>query len=145
MSGVRYLLGIVVICICMLTTSQPTASEPVVVCEPEPEPVVMQEARISFYCNCPTCCGKWYTPEAIGKGGIPLQQGKHCAATKDIPMWSTVEIEGLGTYIVADKVADWVYEKHGTTIDIFMGTDHAGAWKNGVQRRNFTYEQTENY
>lgn len=98
------------------------------------EPVSPEiDARISFYCNCPICCGEWYTPEAIGAAGIPLVEGVHCAASKDIPLGSTVEVEGYGEFIVADRVANWIYEKHGTTIDIFMGTNHAGAWKNGVK------------
>lgn len=104
----------------------------------EPEPVIVEtvpekEARVSFYCNCPICCGKWYTPEAIGKAGVPLEEGKHCAATKDIPLGATVEVEGYGKFIVADRVADWVYEKYGTTIDVFMGADHDGAVRNGVR------------
>lgn len=98
--------------------------------EPVQPPI---EARISHYCNCPTCCGQWYTPEAIGAAGIPLVEGKHCAATKDIPMGSIVEVDGV-EYIVADRVADWIYEKHGTTVDIFMGTNHAGALQNGVKK-----------
>ena len=94
------------------------------------------EVRISFYCNCERCNGKWYTPEAIGAGGIKLIEGIHCAASADIPMGATVEIEGLGSYIVADRVAEWVYEKHGTTIDIFMGTDHEKAWNMGTMRKD---------
>jgi 3D (Asp-Asp-Asp) domain-containing protein len=105
----------------------------------EPEPVIVEtvpekEARITFYCNCPACCGKWYTPEALGKAGVPLVEGLHCAATKDIPLGATVEIEGYGKLIVADRVADWVYEKHGTTIDVFMGSNHDGAVRNGVRK-----------
>ena len=116
---------------------EPAESEPVIV-ETEKRVVSLEampekEVRISFYCNCPICCGKWYTPEAIGKAGVPLEEGKHCAATKDIPLGATVEVEGYGKFIVADRVADWVYEKYGTTIDVFMGADHDGAVRNGVR------------
>lgn len=88
-------------------------------------------ARISHYCNCAECCGKWYTQDAIGAAGIPLRQGVHCAATKDVPLGAEVEVNGQ-TYIVADRVSNWIYDEHGTTIDIFCGNDHAGALEKGV-------------
>ena len=115
---------------------EPAELEPVIV-ETEKRVVSLEampekEVRISFYCNCPICCGKWYTPEAIGKAGVPLVEGKHCAATKDIPLGSVVEVDGT-EYIVADRVADWIYEKYGTCIDIFMGTNHTGALQSGVK------------
>lgn len=74
---------------------------------------------ITAYCGCEECCGEWSSDPVIGSGNVELVEGVHCASS--LPLGTIVEVEGLGTYEVQDRPADWVLEKYGDkVIDIYF-------------------------
>jgi 3D (Asp-Asp-Asp) domain-containing protein len=85
---------------------------------------------VSFYCSCPTCCGK-NSPERGGHGltasGKPPKEGETIAADWSVlPKGSKVDIEGFGTRTVMDTGS----AIKGKKIDIFMKS-HEEAKKAG--------------
>lgn len=105
--------------------------------EPEPEPEWVTY-RITAYCSCEICCGEWAKnrPNGIvyGAAGVPLQVGVSCASP--LPFGTVVEIEGLGTYVVQDRMAQWVIDKYGEALlDIYF-EDHQAASAFGMQFLN---------
>lgn len=123
-----------------LTTVTPDVTlepvEPPLVEEPaEPEPVLLGSFRITAYCSCEICCGKWAEnrPDGIvyGASGEELVAGVSCASP--LPFGTVVEIEGVGTYIVQDRTSSWVVDKYGENlIDIYFD-DHEAAREFGLQ------------
>jgi len=96
------------------------------------------EWRITAYCSCEKCCGKWasskYRPDGIVRGasGEQLIPGVSVAAPASLVFGTSIEIDGLGEYIVHDRMAQWVIKKHGNTIDLYM-EDHKEALEFGVR------------
>lgn len=116
------------------TEVQPTQS---VIPMPEVtvEPEYLGEFRITAYCSCEICCGKWAEnrPDGIvyGASGEELVAGVSCASP--LPFGTVVEIEGVGTYIVQDRTSSWVVDKYGENlIDIYFD-DHEAAREFGLQ------------
>lgn len=109
-------------------------------------PEVIEEAptiityRVTAYCACAKCCGKWANdrpldengdPIVIGAGGVELVSGYSCAGT--LPFGTKVELEGYGVVEVQDRFASWIVDKHGENIlDLFIN-DHEKAWEFGVK------------
>lgn len=101
----------------------------------EPEPVLLGSFRVTAYCSCEICCGKWAEnrPDGIvyGASGEELVAGVSCASP--LPFGTVVEIEGVGTYIVQDRTSSWVVDKYGENlIDIYFD-DHEAAREFGLQ------------
>lgn len=117
----------------------PLTSAPEPVEEPaEPEPVLLGSFRVTAYCACEKCCGEWAKnrPNGIvyGAAGIELKAGVSCASP--LPLGTVVEVEGLGEYIVQDRLATWVVEKYGENqIDIYFDS-HEAACEFGLKQLN---------
>ena len=108
----------------------PQQSEEVVVSE---SPAIeWEEYRVTAYCACEKCCGKWALnrPNGIvyGAAGIELTPGVSCAAP--LPFGTVLEIEGYGEVIVQDRIAQWVLDEYGNNcVDIYFGShDEARAF-----------------
>jgi len=96
--------------------------------------------RVTAYCACSECCGKWAKnrpvdefgkPIVVGSAGTVLKSGYSCAST--LPFGTKIELEGYGTVDVQDRPADWVVNKYGKNIiDIYLG-DHQTAMNFGVK------------
>lgn len=104
----------------------------------EPEPVLLGSFRVTAYCACEKCCGEWAKnrPNSIvyGAAGIELVAGVSCASP--LPLGTVVEVEGLGEYIVQDRLATWVVEKYGENqIDIYFDS-HEAACEFGLKQLN---------
>ena len=104
----------------------------------EPEPVLLGSFRITAYCSCEKCCGEWAKnrPNGIvyGAAGVELKAGVSCASP--LPLGTTVEVEGLGEYIVQDRPAQWVIDKYGENqIDIYFD-NHEAASAFGLKQLN---------
>lgn len=103
--------------------------------EPEPEWVTY---RITAYCSCEICCGEWAKnrPNGIvyGAAGVELEQGVSCASP--LPFGTMVEIEGLGTYVVHDRMAQWVVDQYGEALIDLYFSDHEAAKAFGLQYLN---------
>lgn len=129
MSGVRYLIGIMVLCLCMLTTSQPTSPEPIVVPEPEPVPEVVTELyELTAYCPCSKCCGKW--ANGITSTGTTATQGRTIAVDPKVIPYGTKVLIGENEYIAEDCGG----AIKGKRIDVYFDS-HADALKFGRQVR----------
>lgn len=105
----------------------PEATPPVTVTPEEVEPEILYEdlgtCRVTAYCSCEKCCGKWALnrPNGIvyGAEGTELIAGVSCASP--LPFGTILEIEGLGQYVVQDRIAQWVLDKHGDNcVDIYF-------------------------
>lgn len=76
--------------------------------------------RITYYCGCRQCCGKWATdPPIIGAYGRELIDGYSCACP--LPNGTEIEIKGYGTVRVDDTTSKKIVEKYnGKIIDIYV-------------------------
>ena len=102
--------------------------------EPETEPETLYPApketylgwfKLTAYCGCSTCNGKW---GAIDRYGNPLVSGTIAVDPKVIPLGSKVRI-GDRIYTARDTGGKWVRGEH---IDIYMES-HDAAKRFGLQ------------
>lgn len=105
----------------------PEATPLVTVTSEEVEPEILYEdlgvCRVTAYCSCVKCCGKWALnrPNGIvyGAEGTELIAGISCASP--LPFGTILEIEGLGQYVVQDRIAQWVLDEYGDNcVDIYF-------------------------
>lgn len=104
------------------------------------EPKDVRTFRVTAYCSCKKCCGKWALNRPLdengneivyGASGEVLVSGLSCASP--LPFGTNVELSGYGTVTVEDRIADWVVEKYGENlIDIYF-SDHEAARQWGLQ------------
>lgn len=108
-----------------------TPAEPIeaVIEEPEePDKEFLGNFRITAYCSCKKCCGKWADnrPNGIvyGASGKELKAGVSVASP--LPFGTELYIDGLGDYVVQDRTANWVVEKYGEGIvDVYFDSHEA--------------------
>ena len=101
---------------------------PVVWVEPEPELVSLGEHRITHYCACPVCCGKW--SDGMTASGTVATEGRTVAVDPDvIPIGTEIVIDGH-TYIAEDTGS----AINGNRIDVFVAS-HGEALSRGVLYR----------
>lgn len=97
----------------------------------EEEKVVVETEtyRITYYCGCKSCCGKWSTnPPIVGAYGRELIDGYSCACP--LPDGTEIEIKGYGIVRVDDTTSKRIVEKYnGKIIDIYV-KDHKNKPKN---------------
>ena len=136
--------------------TEPVKSEPSVTTPPKTEtttPIVTTPTtstattgekitwRVTAYCACSKCCGKWANnrptdengdPIVIGAAGVQLIPNVSCGAAK-LPFGTQVQLDGYGTVTVHDRGAKWLVDKYGEYyIDIYM-SDHTKASAFGRQ------------
>lgn len=92
-----------------------------------------KEFTVTAYCACEKCCGKWSKYQKTASGVKP-QEGVTCAAPRSIPFGTKLQIEGLGTRIVQDRLAT----KYDSRIDIYFN-DHKKALQFGKRRLKVTF------
>lgn len=104
------------------TTSEPSDEEEV----KETTVLSLGTFRLTFYCNCSSCCGKW-AGGRTASGTIPVQ-GRTIAVDPDvIPLGSRVLIDGQ-EYIAEDTGG----AIKGNRIDVYMDS-HKEALRAGVK------------
>ena len=79
--------------------------------------------KITFYCNCRVCCGRW-SGGPCANGRMP-EQGR-TVACGSLPLGTKIIIAGMGEYVVEDR---GVTGKH---IDVYLNS-HSECLKRGVQ------------
>lgn len=79
--------------------------------------------KITFYCNCRRCCGRW-AGGPCANGRMP-EQGR-TVACGSLPLGTRIIIAGMGEYVVEDR---GVTGKH---IDVYLDS-HSECLKRGVQ------------
>lgn len=57
--------------------------------------------RITFYCNCEKCCGRWANGRTAS-GTIPARYRTIAVSTKEIPFGTVVKIDGFEQYRIAE-------------------------------------------
>ena len=86
--------------------------------------------KITFYCDCKICCGKW-------SGTKKLDVGMCAVDPLVIPLHSTVYIRGLGTFRAEDTGKDI----KGHCIDVYVPS-HQKAKELGVQWREVKWKRS---
>lgn len=84
--------------------------------------------RISHYCNCSRCCGK-YAGGPTASGAMPERYRTIAVDTSVIPMGATVYIDGYGFRVAEDTGV------YGQKIDVFC-PDHNLCLAMGIKYRN---------
>ena len=108
--------------ICLADTNTEIASEDVTA--PAGHWVDIGEYKLTFFCNCKKCCGKW-AGGPTASGTMPAEG--RTVARGALPLGTRILIAGQGEFIVEDR---GVTGKH---IDIYMNS-HSACLKKGVQR-----------
>jgi len=80
----------------------------VVICEGEEEVIYKGKASITKY--------EW-TGQPMANGEYP-HIGAVAVSDRDIPLGSIAIVSG-NKYVVKDRTAEWVHQKHGLTVDIY--------------------------
>lgn len=89
-----------------------------------------QSYTVTAYCSCQKCCGKWSKFNKTADGHQP-KQGVTCAAPRSMPFGTKLNIEGVGTRIVQDRLSN----RYDNRIDIYF-TNHSQALKFGIKQSN---------
>ena len=111
---------------------------------PKIEEIEVEQERIIFrvtaYCSCYECCGKWALNRPRDENGHEIVRGASgerlianysCAST--YPFGTKIEVDGFGTFEVHDRTAQWVVDKHGKNIiDVYVD-NHEDIKKIGKQ------------
>ncbi len=107
-------------------------SEPVLIMPDKPR----EKWRITAYCGCATCCGKYAynRPEGkvVGAAGVELVQGVSCAA-RGLPLGTIVRIDGIGEFIVQDRTGKEQAELYDNKLIDLYFADHEAARAFGVK------------
>ena len=86
--------------------------------------VDMGSYKLTFYCNCRRCCGKW-AGGPTASGTMPAEG--RTVACGALPLGTRILIAGQGEFIVEDRGVS------GQHIDIYMDS-HSACLQKGVQR-----------
>jgi 3D (Asp-Asp-Asp) domain-containing protein len=101
----------------------------------ENTPIPLGEFRVTAYCPCEICCGKWSEYGLTASGTVP-EEGRTIAVDKHvIPLGETVTIDGV-EYIAEDTGS----AIKGNRIDIYF-EDHQEALDFGVQYKEVFVEE----
>jgi 3D (Asp-Asp-Asp) domain-containing protein len=104
------------------------------------EPIEVITFRVTAYCACEKCCGKWAklrpldsygNPIVRGAAGTVLATGISCASP--YPFGTEINLDGFGTVIVEDRTAGWVVDKYGENIIDIYFDNHQTAKEFGVK------------
>lgn len=100
--------------------------------------LVVKKITCTAYCNnnngkpCIICNGKWAKYNKTADGHVP-KAGITCAAPRNIPFGTILEIEGVGRRVVQDRTA----LRFGDRVDIFFPS-HKEALKFGKKQLRVT-------
>ena len=84
--------------------------------------------RITYYCNCSKCCGKWANGRTAS-GTIPTRYRTIAVSTKEIPFGTVIKIDGFEQYRIAEDTGVAPGQ-----IDVFV-PDHAECLRLGMTYR----------
>lgn len=103
---------------------------------PEPEVIYLGRYTVTAYCPCRICCGKWSNPSdpKTASGTTPAELITVGADWDELPLGTSLYIDGVGERVVEDKVANWVADKYdGKILDLYY-FDHSDALAFGKRK-----------
>lgn len=95
------------------------------------------EYRITAFCPCEKCCGVWAKKRTNGivNGAYGIELKPEVSIAAPFPVGTKLYIDGIGEYVVQDKIASWVIKKYNNkVIDIYFKT-HEDAQAFGLQHK----------
>lgn len=95
-------------------------------CE-QPPMEYIGDFKITYYCNCKKCCGRW-AHMGITASGAPLQEGVSIATDSSIPFGTKLMINGH-VYVVQDRGSG----VNGNHVDVYC-SNHQEAKRHGCQK-----------
>ena len=99
---------------------------------------------ITAYCSCSKCCGNRNNTKngkVFGAEGTYLYPNQSIATSRNIPFGTKIEIDGLGTYTVQDRVGLSTERRYSKKIIDIYFTDHQKALNFGKQTRDIKYKK----
>lgn len=96
------------------------------------------EYKITAYCPCAICCGKWAKdrPGGIVYGAYGIELVEGVSAAGPFPSGTKLYIEGIGEYVVQDTTSEWVLEENDhKLVDIYFNK-HQDAVEFGAKHKN---------
>lgn len=125
---------------CVGSTGKPVPTdEPILPVMNEPETTVAETTsgriylgnyKLTAYCSCSVCCGKW--GQRTASGTAPVQGRTIAVDPSVIPYGTSVYIEGYGTYIAEDTGGAIKNNDQYGRIDVYFN-DHEEALIFGVR------------
>lgn len=113
----------------------------------EPEVISLGEYRLTAYCGCSKCCGKWGENRPLDESGKPIVYTANMSIAKEgVTIAADINILPYGTKVIIDGHEYIVQDKggviNGNRIDIYFES-HQDALNFGVQYKEIYIERNE--
>lgn len=113
----------------------------------EPEVISLGEYRLTAYCGCSKCCGKWGENRPLDENGKPIVYTANMSIAKEgVTIAADINILPYGTKVIIDGHEYIVQDKggviNGNRIDIYFES-HQDALNFGVQYKEIYIERNE--
>lgn len=113
----------------------------------EPEIISLGEYRLTAYCGCSKCCGKWGENRPLDENGKPIVYTANMSVAKEgVTIAADISILPYGTKVIIDGHEYIVQDKggviNGNRIDIYFES-HQDALNFGVQYKEIYIERNE--
>lgn len=113
----------------------------------EPEVISLGEYRLTAYCGCSKCCGKWDENRPLDENGKPIVYTANMSIAKEgVTIAADINILPYGTKVIIDGHEYIVQDKggviNGNRIDIYFES-HQDALNFGVQYKEIYIERNE--
>lgn len=115
----------------------------------EPEIISLGEFRLTAYCGCSKCCGKWGENRPLDENGKPIVYTANMTVAKEgVTIAADISVLPYGTKVIIDGHEYIVQDRGGSIkenrIDIYFES-HQDALNFGVQYKEvFTERKVEN-
>ena len=127
-----------------ITATQAPESEPV------PQVIHYGLCRITAYCSCERCCGKWAANRPRNEAGEPIVYGASgeiltpgVSVASSLPYGTKLCIAGIGDFEVQDRPAERILQKYDNMIiDVYFASHEQAlefAEKCGMYREVYIY------
>lgn len=113
----------------------------------EPKIISLGEYRLTAYCGCSKCCGKWGENRPLDENGKPIVYTANMSVAKEgVTIAADISILPYGTKVIIDGHEYIVQDKggviNGNRIDIYFES-HQDALNFGVQYKEIYIERNE--
>lgn len=113
----------------------------------EPEIISLGEYRLTAYCGCSKCCGKWGENRPLDENGKPIVYTANMSIAKEgVTIAADINVLPYGTKVIIDGHEYIVQDRggviNGNRIDIYFES-HQDALNFGVQYKEIYTERNE--